>query len=146
MRNLNTSFKLNGKPITYKEYLIRGVAKTVKDKLLKYTTDSESQIKYCGYGLSDLKKVDLEAYLRKYIEYYFNRIMEYYKTGNRDFIIEVPFKNGKIKINGSRLEDARKEQVKFMSQNSKRFREDLTTRIRRTAPSEGIDSSNYSCE
>ena len=143
--NLYLRFRLNGKEITYKEYLIRKIANTIKERYMKFIKDTDTMTKLYGYNLSDLKSVNLEAIISRAIETHFNQILEYFKTGKMQ-AIEIPFKKGTIKIDGFYMSKARIEQVGFIYNNSENYRRNLLNRIKDTAINFGIDKDNYGCD
>ena len=145
-RNLNSKFRLNGKEITYQQYLIRGIVKAVVNHYKKYTGTGESVRKFRGYVKEDVTTPFFEELVRRYVIHYFPTIMEYYRGNTKSFKIEMPFKAGKIQIYRDMLEEARREQVSFIHKNSKRFQKDLLARIKRTAKEAGIDPENYACD
>ena len=145
-RNLNTSFHLNGKPITYKEYLIRSMIRETKEYLLQNTRDTEYYVKYIGYTKKDLERTNIESLLRPHIEKNFNLLFSFYRGNDQKVKIDIPFKNGTITIGKSILEQVRRKQVRFMYDHSTRFQTDLVNRIKRTSSEVRIDPDNYACD
>ena len=143
-RNLGVTFTLNGKTMTYKDFVINTIVLEAMDYFKKYAREDDNYLKIMGYQKKDLTN-DIIPVLRNYINNHFSEIMNYYSNKKRPDL-KLPFKNGSLNINSYILDYALNRQLLFILNNSKCFKKDLLERIKSTASAYGIDSNNYSCD
>ena len=142
---LNDSFQINGNTMTYQTYLISKMIATKKKKLIRYLNDSPDTIKYYGYGLSDINSIDFDIAMRRYLQ---NNITVLLKEldKDKDFLIQIPFRNGFITLNGFDKDELMKAQTKFFSHMTKNYNNNLKKRILDTAYQFDIDKDNYAVD
>jgi len=128
-----------------KNHLIDTLIKSAKEEIKAYLGSSSTYRGFRGYTKEDIETEDFYNVVGAYMYDHIDNIMEYYKTGNSDFVRTIPFIDGYLKIDKDILNMARKKEIKYIYKSNDDFKNNLRNEIISTCEENGIDKNNYGC-
>lgn len=141
-----TMMKKTGEPATYKDYLIHSIISYIRERTIKYMKGTEEDKTRKGYSLKEVNSSFFDITLINTLEPRINEMIDEYRKGNVRYNIEVPFGKGKIYISELTIEEIFKKQINTIFRKSKKYKERLKDKIKRTAHKYDIDEESYSVD
>ena len=142
-RNKEHSFNINGKKMSYRDYVVEKLIISKKNSLTKYTKDDDKFYSLHRFHKTVLDDSRFKDYLRTILKNNFDYIIRSLYSNDKDFKLEFKVEQGTYSISKYDLEGLLKDQIKFIMKVSSKYRYDLLGRIRNTASNFDIDPSNY---
>ena len=142
-RNKNHNNNVNGKKMSYRDYIVEKMIISKKKSLTKYTSNDEQFYSLRRFHKSTLNDPRFNEYFRTILRNNFDYIIRCLYSNDRSFKLDFKVENGTISLSRSDLEDLLKEQTKFIMKVSSKYKYDLLNRIRSTSTNWDIDPNNY---
>lgn len=144
--NLNKNVEtLSGRTLLYKQFLFNGIINKKKQHILSYMSGNIFDKRKYGYTVKDIDSLSFYNYILDYLVNNLSKIFDCIINGNKQFHLNIPYKNGYVNFCYDDFIDLLDKQKEIIFKD-KQYRENLLMFIRKTSLDFGIDPDNYAVD